>query len=195
MDRLPTLIVLVCLIAWLSACDDVATRAPPSRVVAVAAEEEPVSPLCDRQFDASDAPPMRWPALADGAAPPPPAAGPRWVNVWATWCAPCVEEMPRLSRWEARLQTDGAAVEMRFLSADSDPSAVETFREAHPEAPETLRMADPTELEAWATSLGLPGASLPVHVLLDAENRVRCLRAGGVGEDDYAAARAALTSL
>lgn len=40
-----------------------------------------------------------------------------WViNFWATWCAPCVKEMPALDRLRALLQGDG--IEVLALSAD-----------------------------------------------------------------------------
>ena len=32
------------------------------------------------------------------------------VNFWATWCAPCVEEMPALDRLDAALKEHGARV-------------------------------------------------------------------------------------
>lgn len=39
---------------------------------------------------------------------------PRVVNVWATWCGPCLEEMPRLAAW-ARARPD---VEVILVNVD-----------------------------------------------------------------------------
>lgn len=56
------------------------------------------------------------------------------VNVWATWCAPCVEEMPALDRLAAQLDQTG--VRVLALSADREGAAVvrrfyETNRISH----------------------------------------------------------------
>ena len=44
------------------------------------------------------------------------------VNVWATWCAPCVEEMPALDQLAA--QTKQTGVRVVALSADREGAAV-----------------------------------------------------------------------
>ena len=122
---------------------------------------------------------MSFPELA-GAAPPS-AAGVRWVNVWATWCAPCIEEIPRLVRFRDRLAEEDAPVDLVFLSADRDDEAVAAFRAAHEATPEEPRIADPATLPAWAESVGLDeGATLPIHVFVDPRGRVACARTAGV---------------
>lgn len=180
----------------LAGCDDdsAPSAPPPGRVVAVAAEDEgpATDEVCDVAPDAADAPQLTFPALAEGDRPP---AGQRrrWVNVWATWCRPCVEEMPLLQRWRDQLRSDGAEVELVFLSADRDDETVAAFRQEHAGMPESLRVADPQAIPEWASSLGLPGgASLPIHVLTDERGRVVCARAGAVSEGDYEAVRAVL---
>jgi thiol-disulfide isomerase/thioredoxin len=48
------------------------------------------------------------------------------LNVWATWCPPCVEEMPTLDRLQAML--GGPDFEVIALSIDhGDPSVVRAF--------------------------------------------------------------------
>jgi thiol-disulfide isomerase/thioredoxin len=189
MDRLSAVIGLAGLTLGLAGCDDGSsggTAAPPSRVVAVAAsEDEPAEELCDVSFEGGDAPRLTLPELAEGQEAPD-LGGSRWLNVWATWCRPCVEELPLLARWNDRLAEDGVEVEQVFLSADADADAVAHYREEHADAPDGVRIADPQALPEWVTTVGLDeGATLPIHVLTDARGRVRCARTGAVEEDDY----------
>lgn len=192
MDRLP--LVACALALFLVACDDGGTEsaAPPSRVVAVSADpqDDPADRFCDVQPE--DRPALELPGLAEGETAPT-GGRRRWLNVWATWCRPCVEEMPLLEEWRERLAEDDVDVELVFLSADRDAETVSGFREQHPDIPETLRIGDPTDLPEWAPSVGLDrGATLPIHVLTDARGRVTCARTGSLTEEHYAAVRSIL---
>ena len=190
MDRLQTLIIVSSLLV--ASCGDDTTVTPdPStrRTEAVAARhEDPAARFCD-----VSAPEGQGRALAlphtDGAV----AAGDgwRWINVWATWCHPCLEEMPVLRGWPARLSADGAAVTLSFLSVDATPEALATYRTANADAPESARLDDVGGLPALLTSLGLDaGATIPIHVLVDPSGHVRCARTGSIAERDYETLRA-----
>jgi peroxiredoxin len=48
------------------------------------------------------------------------------VNFWATWCAPCEQEMPAMQRLYARLAPRG--FELVAISQDDGPEVVEKFR-------------------------------------------------------------------
>jgi len=72
--------------------------------------------------------------FADGAGAPRTLADFRGrgvvLNFWATWCAPCVREMPALDRLRAILEADGIAV----LAVSGDRGGapvVETFYKEH----------------------------------------------------------------
>lgn len=91
-----------------------------------------------------------------------------------------------LSSWRARLAKDGVGVELAFLSVDADAPTVTKFRETHPQTPEGPRIRDVELLAGWLGTLGLDESSvLPIHLFVDPQDKLRCVRMGGVGEDDY----------
>lgn len=172
----------------LASCDEphAQTPAPGGRVVAVAASgrQATENDLCDRLMPAAEAPSFSFPPL-DGAAPPQ-GPGYRWINVWATWCPPCIEELPLLARFRDQLNEQGTRVELLFLSVDQSADAVANFRAQHPEVGGTLRVSEADKLEAWLTSIGLDaGAPLPIHVFIDPQGKVRCARTGALRESDF----------
>ncbi len=173
---------LALLFAFATACDEsAATKAPPppQRFEAVTAKQEISPKELDGFCDVRDRGSLALPAL-DGKAPK--AEGARWVNVWATWCKSCVEEMPMIERWKGKL---GAGV--LFVSADEESEALDAYRSEHPDTPATLRMKEPGKLSEWMSSLGLdPGAGLPLHLFVGGDDEVRCVRAGAVAEHHYA---------
>ena len=186
MDRLPALIAILAAVA----CDDAKRGAgePPSRFdTAKTASRKPASieAFCDVYAARDKATAFAWPALA--GTPPPAATSWRWINVWATWCKPCIEEMPRLRRWRDKLSAT-RAIELAFVSVDESEDDVVAFRKLHADTPASLRIADTKQQEAWFAQLGLAGSPpIPIHVFVDAANRIRCVRAGGVRDQDYAA--------
>ena len=42
------------------------------------------------------------------------------LNFWATWCPPCIEEMPSLVRMQARMKPQGVTVLAVSLDVDDD---------------------------------------------------------------------------
>lgn len=65
------------------------------------------------------------------------------LNVWATWCAPCIEEFPDLLKLRSAYVTSG--LEVKFLSIDhprKDIRAVQTFlRKMHVDFPTYIKTA------------------------------------------------------
>jgi thiol-disulfide isomerase/thioredoxin len=180
---------LVCagLLAGLLGCDEGKSppAAPPSRVEAIAAKVDDDKPtdLCDVVPAASAAPRFAWPPLAGPV--PAAASGYRWINVWATWCPPCIEELPLLRKLQAEFGSSGSAISLHLLSVDAEASAVSAFEVDHPEVGGTLRIADLAQLEPWLASIGLDkGATLPVHVFVDPAGKVLCSRTGALRESD-----------
>ncbi len=88
------------------------------------------------------------------------------VNLWATWCAPCVKELPTLDRLAAAHRVDGA-LGIVAVSQDSGP---------HPSVVAFLDKLKIKDLGAYQDSkMGLSGALgaevLPTSILVDAEGR------------------------
>ena len=187
MDRLPALTLAFGLVFLGLGCSDRSAAPPPpsSRVDAVkgGAKRGPsLEEFCDKRHAADGAPAFVMPAVT-GAAPSA-ASGWRWINLWATWCKPCVEEIPRLRQWTTRL---GGRVTLELLSVDENSEVVDAFRKAHPDIPPGPRLADLTLLPALLKSVGLDDAApIPIHVFVDPKGGIRCVRAGAVNDADYA---------
>jgi thiol-disulfide isomerase/thioredoxin len=165
------------------ACDEAPSApAPSGRVVAVAAKENAnVLDLCDK-LKTPIAADFAMPTALEGA-PKPATNGWRWINVWATWCSPCTEELPLITRFQSELAAKGTQVSLELISVDVSNELVQKFSESHPEAKQSLRVSDPAALEPWLVSLGLDaGATLPVHIFVDPSNKVRCVRTGALNE-------------
>ena len=188
MDRLSALTLIAALVLFLLACEEKSANPAPlaGRVDAVKAQAKrgpTLEELCDKRYDAASAPAFAWPKLAGPA--PVAVSSWRWINVWATWCKPCVEEMPRLRRWKERM---GARVDLQFLSIDESDEVIAAYRKDHADAPAGVRLADAAALPGLLKSLGLDEAApIPIHVIVDGQGKTRCVRAGAVNDADLAA--------
>lgn len=99
-----------------------------------------------------------------------PVAGsgrPTLVNVWASWCGPCIEEMPELERYHA--EQAGNGVQVVGIALD-DRMAVEAFLRRVPVTYQILLDA-PGPADA-GVRLGNPAGVLPYTALLDADGRL-----------------------
>ena len=108
-------------------------------------------------------------ALAGGQAwvPDPAVARPTLVNVWASWCGPCIEEMPELERYHVEQGANG--VQVVGIALD-DRTAVEAFLRRIPVGyPILLDAPGPADA---GVRLGNPTGVLPYTALLDAEGRL-----------------------
>ena len=114
-------------------------------------------------------PTIRLPAL-DGATVELPAAyagRPVLVNLWASWCGPCIEEMPELDRYAASQGANGTQVVGIALD---DAAAVEAFLNRVPvRYPILLDEAGPRDA---AVQLGNPKGVLPYTALISADGRL-----------------------
>jgi thiol-disulfide isomerase/thioredoxin len=110
------------------------------------------------------------------------------VNFWATWCPPCVAEMPSLDRLHAQVSRDG--IEVLALSSDRGGRAqVEPFYQRT-----AIR-----HLGIWLDPRGAAGRSLgirglPTTIILDRRG-LEVARLEGEAEWDHPAMVAALRRL
>lgn len=101
------------------------------------------------------------------------------LNLWATWCGPCVEEMPSLNR----LQKDFPDVVVIALSLDKGGD--KTIRAFYAEQGfENLKVFSDPSMKAMA-SLGVPG--LPATFLIDADGNEMGAVNGGLDWDSKSA--------
>jgi len=53
------------------------------------------------------------------------------VHFWATWCPPCVDELPELDRFWQRYRNN-PSIALYSVSVDDSWEAIDTFRKQHP---------------------------------------------------------------
>lgn len=101
------------------------------------------------------------------------------VNFWATWCPPCVEELPLLDRFYRENAGKGWQV---FGMAIDQPSAVRSFLQKTPVGfPIGMAGLGGTDL---VKSLGNLSGGLPFTVVLGSEGGVRHRKMGQISTTD-----------
>jgi thiol-disulfide isomerase/thioredoxin len=100
------------------------------------------------------------------------------INFWATWCPPCVRELPMLDAWHGRRDTDGMTV--LAIAVDADTDAVIKFVEDN--ALTLPVWIAPTGQVDASTRFGNGRNVLPYSVLIGADGRVLAQRAGELDE-------------
>ena len=186
-------------VALLSGCpDEKNSGQAPSRFAGVATKvSKQTAQFCDHSYPAGVDHLYR-PAPTrplTGADASPSGKGWRWVNAWATWCTPCVEEMGLLTRWRDALKEDGLDVSFELLSidvTDAEPELRRWTQKSLPGKVQWLRAEE--DFGPWLDALGVErDAAVPIHVLVDPKGQVRCVRVGAVHAQDYGAVRSLLT--
>ncbi|WP_243050787.1 TlpA disulfide reductase family protein [Dyella sp. RRB7] len=97
------------------------------------------------------------------------------LNFWATWCGPCLQEMPALVKAQANVGEKGPII---VGIAMDDPPHVRSFLASHPlNYPVLLGSLDSP---STSLRLGNVGELLPYSVLLDESGRVLASRRGAL---------------
>ena len=149
---------------------------PPPAGVVVAKRGEPM-------------PPLRLPDLEGRtvAVPEAWAGRPLLINVWASWCGPCIEEMPELQRFSSGQGKQG--IQVVGIALD-EPDAVRAFLTRVPvQYPILIEQPGPADA---SVRLGNLKGVLPYSVLIGADGRLLRQRIGPfvAGELDTFAADA-----
>jgi thiol-disulfide isomerase/thioredoxin len=177
------LLIALLPVAMLAGCDRAADGgaqpgdAPPSAVAASAALTGEV----DRSFQGSARPDL---VVSNGAGERLDLGavdGPVLLNLWATWCAPCVTEMPQLDALAGALEGEAKVItvsqDLRGAEVVGPFFAARSFARLEP-------WLDPqTELSAQFSQSG----QLPLTILFDASGREVWRVAGGYEWDNAAA--------
>jgi thiol-disulfide isomerase/thioredoxin len=98
------------------------------------------------------------------------------LNLWATWCAPCVRELPALSHLQAKIDPDALFVIPVSIGRDS-AAATQAFLNAHEAKLPVYR----DTRSAFLRTFGAFG--LPFTVLIDPQGREIARAIGGVRWD------------
>ncbi len=94
------------------------------------------------------------------------------LNLWATWCAPCVKEMPTLARLQAAYAGKPVLVVPVSIDRGSDLQKARAFIARHP--PLRFHRAE----FDWAFKLDPPAHGFPTTILFDRQGRERARLSG-----------------
>jgi len=92
---------------------------------------------------------------------------PLLINFWATWCAPCIKELPEIDRFSQRFRDQQGQV--LGLAIDSPTPVREFLGRVKVGFPTALGGLDGTDL---IHQLGNLQGGLPFSVLIDAKGRI-----------------------
>jgi thiol-disulfide isomerase/thioredoxin len=147
-----------------------ASAPPPPAGVTVARRGGRIEPLSLPRLDGGR---MRLPGDFAGK--------PLLVNLWASWCGPCIEEMPELQRFAAAQGPNG--VQVIGIALDDEASVREFLRRIPVAYPIALDTPGPADA---GVRLGNPKGVLPYSILVSADGTLLKQRIGpfGAGEID-----------
>ena len=98
---------------------------------------------------------------------------PRLLNVWATWCVPCIAEAPQLEELAER------GVPIVGVAIRDEPEAIARFLENYGNPYEVIARDDIAELQ-----LGLGSSGIPETFVVDGDGIIRYQHIGDIRADD-----------
>ena len=101
------------------------------------------------------------------------AGKPTLVNLWASWCAPCLKEMPELQAFASEQAANG--VQVVGIALDDAASVQAMLQRLAITYPNLIDAPGPADA---GVRLGNPAGVLPYSVLVSAEGRVLKMKIG-----------------
>lgn len=98
---------------------------------------------------------------------------PRLLNVFASWCVPCIAEAPQLMKLKA------AGVEIDAVAIKDGPEAVKTFLSRHGDP--YARIGDDRDR---LVQIGIGSSGVPETFVIDGQGRIAAQHIGDIREDD-----------
>jgi thiol-disulfide isomerase/thioredoxin len=139
-----------------------ASAPEPPTGVPVARRGEPIATLTLKSLDGRT---MQLPEAYSGR--------PLLINVWASWCGPCIEEMPELQRFAGDQGANG--VQVVGIALDDAESVATFLKQVHVTYPILLDTPGPADA---GVRLGNTRGVLPYSVLVSADGRLLKRRIG-----------------
>ena len=186
-------LALISSLVAFAGCDEKPTGPAPSRFASVKKTTQSATAFCDKSYPASGATSKQFvaPNLRAFGGETPKSKGWTWVNVWATWCKPCVEEMGVLNRWSEAISREGLPLSFELLSIDEASAQPELEQWSAKNLPGPIKwIRSEADFGTFLDGLGVErSAAIPIHVLVDPKGLVRCVRVGAIHEQNYGAVR------
>ncbi len=101
------------------------------------------------------------------------------LNFWATWCAPCVEEMPMFSNFHKKNQSNGIKV---IALAVDNKTQIKKFLKNH-KISQPILIVGPQGSEL-TEFLGAKRNALPFTALIGPENKLLKIKMGKISENE-----------
>lgn len=92
------------------------------------------------------------------------------VNFWATWCAPCIAEMPSLQRLRDQLEAEG--FEVLAVNYQEGPARINDFLQKMNLTLPVVRDTDGSVARSWGARI------LPANYLVDRNGNLRHFMSG-----------------
>jgi cytochrome c biogenesis protein CcmG/thiol:disulfide interchange protein DsbE len=95
------------------------------------------------------------------------AGRPVWINVWASWCAPCRAEMPDIQQVHRELQEKNPDVVLLLVSLGENPADVQRYLQST--GYDLPVLVDPD----FSFTQGYRVTGLPTHYFIDRQGIIR----------------------